>query len=711
MNKLYEMNLADKTLVVDSIKVLRNVDSPNVKHIEKTVNAIQQENKVFQMQQEDYWRMLSDDGIITDFEKQIIKKEYEGIQRSYTAILTQATAQNLQGTAAFLDYKASYEELTNYLYVTLKLFDAMEAPTRVDRDTFNTYFSNYYYAEKFTQLALAIGIMGNLGYRVLNSLSDLGTEGEIGLYRGTIYQYVDGGWHAVGLEGYVGAQSELPQASLNQYFLVSEDFVAVEPLIVNNETLLVNGEELYVGRLFETGFIYVYNGTYWQKVEDTTDYRYVVAMVDLVNITGQLPGVYQQAIDTAVAAVQHNLNDEIAERQGQMTIINGDIVEINQDILNLNANIADANDNISELDETVTQQGQTITQQGNTIAAQGTAISQQGSSIAAVQQALNGKISHLPVYIGPGSTAPVNALEGDFFVYSGGSYGNWYNSWIYVYLSGTWTGLDPNVAAYRNYYMMALDDILSLHNTTTGYFAQIFANAFFAHESVMDNLSVKTIYLRQNGAIQSDKTQYVAQTTGLRIDADGKIDANNDVHIGGNLIIDGQGQIGGSITITGTLNGADGVLNNVTITGSSLFKGDIESGPLILKSTNPLEEEYIFTQGDIISRSYYNIIGTYLNYSIINIYFSYRNAGSETSGTAKTISTFKITLENNQEIIFKQTRDGRDNYGYYLQGELRFKYASSITSPKTFILRDLPTDPPVTSGSIWRDGTSLKIVP
>lgn len=474
--KTFEQNWADKSLTVHSLKVLKDLNSPGIKKIQQSVESLQTQNQKLQLEQNNYWSDLASDGTITPYEKKILLKQFEEIKQSYVALLNQATSQNLQNTAYFIDYQTVYNNLRSYLYTTLKLFDDMDINTVItDREAFNAYFSSYYYDEKFVVIALTTGIMGNLGFRVLANLNESGTEGEIGLYHGTIYQYTGGKWVAVGLEGYMGAINTLPSATLNQYFLASEDFLATLPLYVNDEPLYVNDEPLYIGvGGFEEGFIYVCNEDgVWEKITDTSDYRYVVAMVDLISITGQLPGAFQDAIDASAESLKAELEEEIANIQ-------------------------------------------------------------------------------LPGYLGVASAPPSNANEGDFFVYSGNESGNWHNSGVYKYIEGVWTYLEPE--SNSDYYMRCLDDVLSLNNVTSGYFAEIFARVFWAHSITTDKLSTRVLYLRAGGYIRSENTGYVAGVQGLQIDYNGNIDANQNTHIGGNCTIDGTLGVGGTANFTGVVN-------------------------------------------------------------------------------------------------------------------------------------------------------------
>lgn len=301
-NQIYEQNMSDKKLIVDSIEVLSNISGNGVTKITKEIEAMKQQLN-FPLKQHDYWADLVSDGIITPVEKKQLKREITNITNSYNAIMAQAIDQGLEGSDYILDYQAAYNTLYEHLYTTLHLFDEMEENTEiVDIDLFNLYFNQYSYSEKFTQIALNIGVVGGLNYRVLESLTEPGTEGEIGFYRGTIYQYVDGYWNAVGTENYAGTLNSLPpNAYENIYFMVSEDFNVVMPLWVNGLELWVNETDpVDVPQHFEQGFIYVYQQEFWHKITDPTDHRYIMATLDYVAVTGELPEWLYDALQESI---------------------------------------------------------------------------------------------------------------------------------------------------------------------------------------------------------------------------------------------------------------------------------------------------------------------------------------------------------------------------------------------------------------------------
>ncbi len=554
--KGYENNMADQDLVVRSIKVLKNMDSGNLREIRQSVDSLKTQIFVQSKLQEHYWDDLSDDGIISPPEKQSLRREVENIRRSYAAVTTEAAEYGYTGTLIQL-LTQSHDALFSYIYETLALFDNMSENTPLpDRSLFNSFFSTYYYYESFVLMAISTGIIDQINLRALSSLSEDGTQDELGIYRGAIYQYTDGEWKNITTGAYKGPREELPGDEEGAFFICREDFTAAGELRISyvnvpalglntdsehpetitelgingellgirtasdnpstvDDMLYVNGDQLILSVAYRKGLIYYFENQSWKPVENLGDWRYSAAFADVINITGRLPEIFQNAIDAvnarvdavtaAINSTAATLSDEIATRQGQYTIIAGDIVRIDGDINDI---VALANSRYAELNG-----------------------------------ALGQKISHLPVYFGGSVTDPQNPQEGDFFTYTGATYGGREHTKVYRYNSGQWVGLDPTVTSNRSYYMMALEDILAGNDASNGYFAAIFAQSLFTHDATLETLSTKRVYLRNGGVIQSDNSQYVQGRLGLSIDAYGNIDANGNTHIGGNCTIDGNATV------------------------------------------------------------------------------------------------------------------------------------------------------------------------
>ena len=292
---LNERNYAGDHVVVGSLEVLGSVKGGGITEIRRNVDMVQQQAEQIARKQNAFWETLSADGVISPVEKQMLLKEFKSIQNSYGAIHAQAASLDLDNTQLFLDYKATYEDLQSYLYISLKLFDDMNASTDInDRDEFNAYFTRYYYDENFIMLALSKGILASVDIRILESLDESGDEEEVAIYRGGLYQYVNGEWTNVLTGLYRGALEAAPVAPReNEFFLSSKDYV--EAFYINGEPLYINGEQFGI-KLYQKGWIYYYEDGKWHTDYDRNSHRYYEAMTDVIYITGELPEIFKTEI-------------------------------------------------------------------------------------------------------------------------------------------------------------------------------------------------------------------------------------------------------------------------------------------------------------------------------------------------------------------------------------------------------------------------------
>ena len=560
-----EQNLADKHLVVGSIEVLGDVKSGATMEIKKSIDAVKNRITQINRQTEKWWNDLTSDSVITPMEKKILRREYENIKRSQAAVTLQVEALGYEGTAMYAAYIQSYTDLCEYLEATLHLFNEMEADTHIDDiDAFNEFFSDYYYAESLIMIALNLEIISALNFRVLDNLNEQGTTDEIAFYKGGIYMYVDGAWKNIATGNYLGVKTEIVAAEQNGvFFLAGDDFTVTDKLYVNGSALQVNGEDLYISRKYLKGYIYYYADGDWMRENNKRDYKYTAAFADVINVTGELPALFQAGLDNlqdqitdlsdAQSATASSLEDEILARQGQYAAIADDIVRIDDDI----------DDILDELDS---------------------------------------KVDHIPEYLGAQSSDPANPKEGDFYVYKGTTTQYRTNAKIYRYHNNAWEYLAANDSQNRNYYMMALKDILSFTDTQDGYFATLFADSFFSNDATMDSLSVRTIKLYSQGTIQSSNLEYIAETRGLKIDANGNIDANGSMHIKGPVaigaplagnsdfnnydVVIGTGQSGGRVKVKGHIEATSGSFSGHIEADSGSFHGELDCGMLRVEDTS-----------------------------------------------------------------------------------------------------------------------------
>ncbi len=308
---LNERNYAGDHVVMGSLEVLGDIKGGNIKQIRRSIELIQQQAEVINRTQERYWEELSSDSMITPLEKQQLLKEIKSIQQSYTAIYAQALSIGQESSEYVQDYIATYNDLYSYLYTVLHLFDDMTTVTNIEnRQTFNQKFYNYYYSESFVLVALSKGLLDSVSIRVLDSLLDEGEEGDVGIYHGALYQYVNGAWKNVSTGNYKGALSTLPLTEQDAFFLASDNFVVANELWVNGQQLQVNDgnglDALVISRLFRKGYIYYCQDGGWFEQSDKTNYMYVAAFADVLNITGELPQIFQDAIDDLQQQIDNN---------------------------------------------------------------------------------------------------------------------------------------------------------------------------------------------------------------------------------------------------------------------------------------------------------------------------------------------------------------------------------------------------------------------
>lgn len=300
--KTYENNMADQDVVVHSLKVLSELKNPALSQLNRDLSIQQTTSQALAKRQETFYKTLSDDGIINPLEKKIVQREMESIATSYTALYQQAVAEHYEQAPFFQDYMATYAALRDYIYSTLQLFDNMNENTPVDRDEFNTYFSDYYYSENTAIVSMTVGIITELNFKVLTSLEDEGEEGQVGIYHGSLYQYTDGEWKIIDRELYYGKSETLPPAEEGRYFLCTKEVILNDILYVNDEPLEINGEALELGNSYEKGVIYVYEEHHWQAKDPTEDYRYLVAMGDYYAVKEVLPPVMKTEIENVARA-------------------------------------------------------------------------------------------------------------------------------------------------------------------------------------------------------------------------------------------------------------------------------------------------------------------------------------------------------------------------------------------------------------------------
>ena len=177
-----EINNADSHMTLQSLTVIKDIKSKGLKTIKTELESVKKSTQQFAKKQNEFWNNISSDGIIAVNEKTLLKKEWQQIDQTHTAILKLAQEGNLEGSEDVKFYDEKYIALYEYLFSTLKLFDDMSKTTNIaNRNKFNSFFADYYEAETEIQTKLAIGMVDVQGMRILDNLNVIGLKVPIGM--------------------------------------------------------------------------------------------------------------------------------------------------------------------------------------------------------------------------------------------------------------------------------------------------------------------------------------------------------------------------------------------------------------------------------------------------------------------------------------------------------------------------------------------------
>ena len=460
---LAQENMAEKELVVGSLKVLHGIEGAGYKQVKQTVENLRNSVQNIGSKQEDYWSSLSADGVISSIEKKQLKKEFEGIDQTHTALMRQAEDKGVITSDEVQQYDYYFDSLHDYLYVTLKLFDNMSEATPIESaEVFNKYYNDYYFSLQNAQAKVNIGEPGKIRY--LSSLLEEGYNDEVAIYENQFYKYnlTKREWEniqvASKLGEYMGVLTESPPQILNQYFLVGPSGIATDYIVwtglvreaEENAWTDENGNVIYINYGFETGFIYYWSeNNEFVKVEDKNNWRYIIAMNDMIACHYEVsPQLYEW------------LTGELAENIGG--ILEGNVLNHVPKYKRVSAIPENSND-------------------GDWI-----------------------------LWDAP-STARFS--KGHLYVYQKETV-----SWIEL------NPLDES-GEVRSKFMTALSDILEVNPTETGYFSTVFAQAFFSNTATINKLSTYEFILEDSGYMKSKG--FVSGSSGWIIHGNGNAQFNN----------------------------------------------------------------------------------------------------------------------------------------------------------------------------------------
>lgn len=312
-----EINNADSHMTLQSLTVIKDIKSKGLKTIKTELESVKKSTQQFAKKQNEFWNNISSDGIIAVNEKTLLKKEWQQIDQTHTAILKLAQEGNLEDSEDVKFYDEKYNALYEYLFSTLKLFDDMSKTTNIaNRDKFNSFFADYYEAETEIQTKLAIGMVDVQGMRILDNLGVIGLKDEIAIYLGKLYQYVNNEWVLIPSDGYLGIKDKCPAGAIGQFFLAGDSDFYYPIKIKIGESFLqtTDGRFILATKKVEKGFIYAFTETGWVKIIDKNDYRYIIAINDLItlgeSLSDNLQGIFDAIngrIDDAESSLQNKI--------------------------------------------------------------------------------------------------------------------------------------------------------------------------------------------------------------------------------------------------------------------------------------------------------------------------------------------------------------------------------------------------------------------
>lgn len=139
--------------------------------------------------------------------------------------------------------------------------------------------------------------------RILDSLVDSGTENEVAIYDHRVYVYSSGRWVLQNTDNYIGKKNTIPEdAVIGQYFLAGQDIILQDYLLsANGSVLTANGLMLEVKRMLYKNEIYEIVDGGLHHIENHSDFRYIIAMQDILNNDGALPPSVNQNINSTLA--------------------------------------------------------------------------------------------------------------------------------------------------------------------------------------------------------------------------------------------------------------------------------------------------------------------------------------------------------------------------------------------------------------------------
>lgn len=609
---LKAQNDSEKALILGSLTVLGEINNSGIQVIKKEVSTLSKGQQTAAEKQNEFWKSLASDLIITPSEKISLKKEWQQIVQTYSAITTDLD-KGIASTSELVNYTNAFNTLKQYLFSSLKVFDDMTLNTELDdAESFNNLFSDYYYRQTLAQNRITIGLVEKYGQglRTLTSLNQIGLEGEIAVYNSGFYQYdaSTGKWVLINTSNtYMGAFDHIPKGETGAFFLLKKDATYYRRLLTTAGNYLMTGDGrfLLATKKLLAGSVLYYEGGSWHEVTDSNDWRRMIALGDILKYGGVVPEALQQYVTDQQDDYWSDMSSDDVITALEKTSLYNQWLSIQSTYQMINVKFAQDTDKLNELQNTdpaLYAYYLSYFSLNNHIAAdtevsihlfddmaKETRLSDYGytgkdfnlwfseyyenetyARALYSSTVANDIVSEkMPSYLGRVTEEPDTLSKNDYFVWASPTVENENTSsgyfkfgYLYKYentpeykyheLDATEQDLEDGTLSYSQEFMTALADILYLNASGNGYFASVFAKAIYSSAAFITNLQTRTITLEEGGSIQSDG--YTHGVSGLCIDYNGNAHFEGNTHIGGVLNVDGNTTIGGKTDITAAVS-------------------------------------------------------------------------------------------------------------------------------------------------------------
>lgn len=679
-------NKAEIKLTVGSLEVLGDVSGAGMNTIKRKISSV--ENAVTSVTEKtnEYWKAVATDNIITPEEKWELKKDWGQIDQTYTAIMETAESKAMQDDPVIIQLKQAHEDLENYLFQKLRLFEDMASNTEIPNVIeFNQKFSIFYDKQYKAQSYLTTGTMGYQDFQFAEGTHDT-------------YPEEEEAW-----------KDSPPPIAYNKYLWFRTRWTneAGSGNWTYSRIKGDSGPKVYAEYSRDTKS--------WHEVFSSFQDRYMRLSYDMGETWTEAMKVVGEDGDFTYLGICNDASTLPPAKDGNYFLAGEDfIIEsfiiVNGRALMVNGHFLAAKRPVEKGFIYICESGSWQKIEDRNDYRYIIAINDLTEIGAPISPGIkNSMKTSQPMYLGMYTRDP-EGQPGDWYVYDGMETTERKTSFVYKYTqnedgSYSWTELNPTNPDNYSFYMQALPDVMTAKRSelTTDYFAAVFAEAIVSNTAFIKKLSSQIIILQEgedsSGILKSSNYNDDDPSEGFKIDTEGNADFRGRVNI-------------------------DGIatLNNVNITGESAFHGTIKSGPLELIN-DPGEE--ITTE--LIAGEKYQP-GTVRNINGVkdgvefDMFTKKIEVYPHMTWVLDSINPIKghweitstdywsvlLLYKNNEEVGKYEGPKGQTLITMWT-APTDLTYSGSTELTKIFILHDLPTLEPQEPGRVWNDKGTLKI--